>query len=374
MDRRAALGALITTPVVLACESKASALDTPASRAAPAVAKDLVKSVQPLGFQWPTIDPFLFCAHHDDAYPRGNDKLGPVASLAGREMGNDFAVKDGFRMYHGSVVPGFPQHPHRGFETVTIVRRGLVDHSDSLGAAARYGGGDVQWLTAGAGIVHAEMFPLLRGDGSNPLELFQVWLNLPSTNKMVAPHFSMLWNPVIPKVTLLDSSGRPTEVAVIAGKLGTAQAPSPPPNSWAARSENDVAIWTLKMAPGARFELPAARQGTNRVLYFFQGKQLAVGGRSLSASQAAELRGDAVAPLENGDTEAELLLLQARPIGEPVAKYGPFVMNTKEEIQKAYADYRATQFGGWPWPKNDPVHDREARFARHADGHFEKGV
>jgi len=113
-----------------------------------------------LGFQWPTLDPFLFCVHHDDAYPAGNDKLGPAASLDGRELGMDFQPKDGWRMYHGEVVPGFPQHPHRGFETVTIVRQGLIDHSDSLGATARFGRGDVQWLTAGKGISHCEMFPL----------------------------------------------------------------------------------------------------------------------------------------------------------------------------------------------------------------------
>src|SRR6188472_2961566 len=158
-------------------------------------ATDPIVRLAPLGFPWPTRDPFLTCVHHVDHYPQGNDRLGPEASLAGRTLGQDFAGKDGWRMYHGSVVPGFPQHPHRGFETVTIVRRGLVDHSDSLGAAARYGGGDVQWLTAGGGIVHAEMFPLLKSEAPNPLELFQVWLNLPSTNKMVAPHFSMLWNP-----------------------------------------------------------------------------------------------------------------------------------------------------------------------------------
>ncbi len=98
--------------------------------------------------------------------------FGPQALLAGREIGNDFVGLDGWSMYHGDVVPGFPVHPHRGFETVTIVRTGLVDHADSLGAAGRYGSGDVQWLTAGRGVQHSEMFPLFNPDRDNPLELF----------------------------------------------------------------------------------------------------------------------------------------------------------------------------------------------------------
>jgi len=136
--------------------------------------------VKPLGFPWETVDPFLFCVYHDDAYPRANAQMGPEASLAGRDIGQDFSRKDGWSMYHGETVPGFPSHPHRGFETVTIVRKGLIDHSDSLGATARFGGGDVQWLTAGKGIVHSEMFPLLDAGAPNPLELFQIWLNLPA--------------------------------------------------------------------------------------------------------------------------------------------------------------------------------------------------
>ena len=135
--------------------------------------------VGPLSNRWQTLDPFLFCVHHDDAYPAGNEALGPAASLAGRNIGQDFAGIDGWRMYHGTTVPGFPQHPHRGFETVTFVRRGFIDHSDSLGATARFGRGDVQWLTAGKGIVHSEMFPLLERDEPNTTELFQIWLNLP---------------------------------------------------------------------------------------------------------------------------------------------------------------------------------------------------
>ena len=122
---------------------------------------DPILQVSPLSNRWQTLDPFLFCVHHIDLYPKGNDQFGPAASLAGHDIGQDFENSDGWRMYHGDVVPGFPQHPHRGFETVTIVRKGYIDHSDSLGAAARFGMGDVQWLTAGAGVVHSEMFPLL---------------------------------------------------------------------------------------------------------------------------------------------------------------------------------------------------------------------
>ena len=124
------------------------------------MSQSVVLNVLPLGFPWQTVDPFLFCVHHVDLYPAGNEAMGPAASLAGRDIGMDFAGQDGWRMYHGDVVPGFPHHPHRGFETVTLVRRGFIDHSDSLGATARFGQGDVQWMTAGRGIVHAEMFPL----------------------------------------------------------------------------------------------------------------------------------------------------------------------------------------------------------------------
>src|SRR5262245_52394004 len=175
---------------------------------AEAAATDPVLQTVPLGFQWPTVDPFLFCVHHHDAYPAGNDELGPKASLAGRDLGMDFAGVDGWRMYHGLVVPGFPQHPHRGFETVTYVRQGLIDHSDSMGATARFGRGDVQWMTAGRGVVHSEMFPLVDPDRPNPLELFQIWLNLPAADKLVDPYFTMLWDADIPRVSHTDDEGR----------------------------------------------------------------------------------------------------------------------------------------------------------------------
>ena len=148
---------------------------------------DVVLQTFPLGPQWPTLDPFLFVAHHHDDYPEGDGALAPAAALDGRQIGQDFSGRDGWSMYHGADVPGFPQHPHRGFETVTYVREGLIDHADTLGATARFGRGDTQWMTAGAGIQHCEMFPLVHTDRPNPLELFQIWLNLPAADKMVDP-------------------------------------------------------------------------------------------------------------------------------------------------------------------------------------------
>jgi redox-sensitive bicupin YhaK (pirin superfamily) len=371
LDRRTLVQALASVPIIAAC--RAEAPSEPKSVVVPATL-DPVLGLEPLGFQWKTRDPFLFCVHHDDHYPAGDERFGPPqALLSGRNLGNDFDAKDGFRMYHGEVVPGFPQHPHRGFETVTIVRRGLIDHSDSLGAAARYGQGDVQWLTAGSGIVHAEMFPLLERSRENPLELFQIWLNLPSRDKFASPHFTMLWDHAIPRHTALDGSGKATELTIIAGRYGEKAPPAPPPSSWATHADNDIAIWTLKMAPGARYELPAARAGTNRTLYFFRGRSLSIGTREIPVRHAIELRADQAAPLHNGPAEAELLLLQARPIGEPVVQRGPFVMNDAGQIRQAFADYRATGFGGWPWPRHDPVHGSDsARFARHADGRVER--
>ncbi|MBP9202838.1 MAG: pirin family protein [Kofleriaceae bacterium] len=338
-----------------------------------------VLAVVKLGFPWPTLDPFLFCVHHDDAYPAGNADLGPAASLAGRDLGQDFAGKDGWRMYHGTVVPGFPQHPHRGFETVTVARRGFIDHSDSLGATARFGRGDCQWMTAGRGIVHCEMFPLLDPDGPNPVELFQIWLNLPAADKLTEPHFTMLWADGTPVHALTDVDGRAVTVTTYAGPLPGAAGqagqalppPAPPPKSWAARPEHDVAIWTVRLAAGARWTVPAARPGSQRVLYFFAGDHLDVDGQRVPRGHAIQVRADVDLPLVAGGA-GELLLLQGQPIGEPVVQHGPFVMNTPTEIQQAFADYRRTQFGGWPWPSDAPTHSRDAgRFARHVDGRVE---
>lgn len=332
----------------------------------------VIINIKPMGFMWDTVDPFLFCVHHLDYYPKGNSQMGPQATLTGRSLGNDFAVKDGWRMYHGETVPGFPAHPHRGFETVTAVLNGFVDHSDSHGAAGRYGAGDVQWMTAGEGLQHCEMFPLVYEDKENPLELFQIWINLPKLQKFCKPHYAMLWAESVPKVELVDEFGKKTEITLVAGRYGDVNAPDPAPSSWAANPANEVAIWPVKMEAGAKWSIPPASPEVRRTLYFYRGETIKIAGVTVELLNSAELFAGQQVVVENGSTDAFLLLLQGMPINEPVVKYGPFVMNTQQEIHQAITDFRATQFGGWPWDRYDHVHPRTVgRFAKYADGNEE---
>ncbi len=315
---------------------------------------------------WPTLDPFLFCVHHDDNYPAGDGEMRPKASLEGRSIGHDFGGKDGWSMYHGDTVPGFPQHPHRGFETVTVARQGYIDHSDSLGAAARFGEGDLQWMTAGRGVVHSEMFPLLSQDTRNPTELFQIWLNLPAVSKMAQPHFSMFWKNKIPSMLFSDG----VKLVSYAGALPDGQTPpAPPPSSWASDPANNVAIWTIKLGPGTEWTLPATHADVVRCLYLFAGGPISFDGQQVEVNHVAQVNAGHSLILKNGGQPSELLMLQGMPIGEPVAQHGPFVMNSRDELSAAFADYRQTAFGGWPWPQQDPVHPMgEGRFARFPDG------
>ncbi|MBS2097750.1 pirin family protein [Carboxylicivirga linearis] len=332
----------------------------------------IVSNIKPLGFTWVTNDPFLFCVHHNDQYPKGNDQLGPNASLNGRSIGQDFAQENDWRMYHGQTVPGFPAHPHRGFETVTVVLEGFVDHSDSNGSTGRYGNGDVQWMTAGSGLQHAEMFPLVYKDKPNPLELFQIWLNLPKAKKQVTPYYNMLWSEDIPKEKITDDQGKSSEITVIAGVFNDTQAPDPGPDSWATDHENYVGIWLIKMEANAKLNLPKGAEGIKRSVYFYKGSEITIAETTLKKYHSADL--DAMQDIEiiNGDDEAFLLILQGKPINEPVVQHGPFVMNDEAGIRQAFMDYQKTQFGGWPWPNGEVVQPREkGRFAIYADGREE---
>ena len=327
---------------------------------------------KPLGFLWSTQDPFLFCAHHLDYYPEGTDRLGPAMPLSRRDLGQDFDLSNDWKMYHGFEVPGFPQHPHRGFETVTIVLEGFVDHSDSAGQAGRYGQGDVQWMTAGAGMQHSEMFPLLNKDGPNTLHLFQIWLNLPGKDKFAEPHFKMLWHEDMPMIDLKDEEGLTARLRLIAGTYADSVALPPAPDSWAAKGENHVDIYLVELKAGGSLDLASKSVTQKRALYLYEGGGLEIDGERLAQNHQAFLSPEA-RHISNIGQKAYFLVLQAEPIGEPVAQYGPFVMNTVEEIKQCYEDYQSTGFGGWPWEKSDPVHGVEkGRFAKYLDGTLEK--
>lgn len=329
--------------------------------------KNLIKKKMPLGLHWEVQDPFLFCAHHNDEYPAGNEKLGLDAKhFNGRNMGSDFELKDGFRLYHGREIPGFPVHPHRGFETVTIVRKGYADHADSLGASGRYGEGDVQWMTAGSGIQHSEMFPLIHKDKKNTLELFQIWLNLPKANKMVKPDFKMLWANEIPKI-----QKDKLEVSIISGEYEKTKYFQAPKNSWANDPANQVNIFLVKIKEGGVFNYPA-KKDLSRSIYVFEGDKLKLNGEE-QEGQFGYLLDESIALNIEAQSDLEILLLEARPISEPVVQHGPFVMNSREEIIKTFEDYNTTRFGGWKWEREDMIHaEGTQRFAKYPDGRVVK--
>ena len=336
---------------------------------------NIIKRMEPLTRPWVTNDPFLFCGRVINEYPASDGDQGVRdADLGGRPLGSDFSGAGGFNMYHGERVPGFPAHPHRGFETVTIVPSGVVDHADSLGATARYGDGDVQWLTAGKGVMHAEMFPLRDTDGPNPLDLYQIWLNLPAKDKMVEPDFVMLWDGAIPRHVTRGDDGATATVKVIAGAYRPVEGgdvltpPAATPNSWASNPEAELAIWQVTLDPGARLTLPAAqRHEAQRTLFFERGEEMDVEGQRVPVDSRIEVVADQPLRLRNtGATPVDFTVLQAVPIDEPVVRHGPFVMNSQAEIAQAMRDFQDTQFGGWPWREGGPVHPVETtRFAKY---------
>ncbi|MEO9885414.1 MAG: pirin family protein [Balneola sp.] len=336
---------------------------------------DKIIAIEALSMPWQTQDPFLVAMHHLDHYPKGNEQMGVEPSeLEGRQVGQDFEGKDGYSMYHGKTVPGFPYHPHRGFETITIGKQGFVDHSDSLGGAGRFGAGDLQWMTAGKGIQHSEMFPLIHTDKANTLEIFQIWINLSSRSKFVEPHYKMLWRESIPKIEEIDSNGKKTQIELYVGSYKSNQAPKPTPDSWAANPDNGVAILSVKMEANGQWTLPAtASEQVNNTLYFHKGSSIDAEGKEVAVNQLVKVVSGQSLTITNGNKESEFLILQGKPINEPVASRGPFVMNNEEELNQGFAEYRKTQFGGWPWSETEQVFDRtKGRFAKYADGTTEE--
>jgi redox-sensitive bicupin YhaK (pirin superfamily) len=281
---------------------------------------------EPSGFPLRTLDPFLFCVFHHDHFPAGAaaNMHAPI-----RGNGSDFELTKSkpFRMYHGETIPGFPQHPHRGFETITVTLQGLVDHADSMGASGRYGEGDQQWMCAGKGVQHQELFPLVKTKAPNTLKLYQIWLNLAAKDKMCQPEYAMHWAEDVQAVPGEGGARALTYVGSLRGAKGAA----PPPSSWAADAAHQVGVYIVELPPGSSFTLPPVAGGAagapgarvNRMAYVTQGAVEGVAAplTTLTLDPALAL------PLRNTGAEAaEVLVLQGVPIGEPVAQHGPFVV------------------------------------------------
>lgn len=250
----------------------------------------------------PQIDPFLFLNHHGpQIYPPGNEGL------------------------------PFGPHPHRGFETVTFIVAGSLAHHDTAGHESVIHAGGIQWMTAGRGVEHSELSPREFLENGGPMEILQLWVNLPSRLKMTEPRYFGLKRDEIP---VLDSSDRRVRVNVISGDWDGTTGP--------VESLTDVALVTIEAQTGGRISFPVAHE-KNIFLYFVRGEGL-VSGSAATAMELVEMNNDGDTVDLEFTADSLILFGHATPYGEPVVSYGPFVMNTAAEIQQAIRDHREGEF------------------------------
>lgn len=228
---------------------------------------------------------------------------------------------------------GVGEHPHRGFETVTIVYQGEVEHRDSTGAGGKIGPGDVQWMTAASGILHDEFHSQAFTERGGTLEMVQLWVNLPARDKMAKPGYQTLLNADIPDVALADGAGR---VRVIAGDFNGHRGP--------ARTFTPMDVWDVRLKQGAqtRFDIAAGR---TLALVVLHGAVLVNGDAAVRPGQFAQLSRDGQGVQVDAQEDSTVLLLSGEPIDEPIVGHGPFVMNTRDEIAQAMTDFNSGRFG-----------------------------
>ena len=228
---------------------------------------------------------------------------------------------------------GVGQHPHRGFETVTIVYDGEVEHRDSTGAGGRIGPGDVQWMTAAKGILHEEFHSEAFAREGGALEMVQLWVNLPAKDKMADAGYQTILDRDIPSIPLQDQAG---SLRLIAGEFAGTQGP--------ARTFTPIDVWDLRLNPGKAVTLDL-HAGRNTALVILSGTVQVNGEEVAHQGQLAlfEREGDRIT-LESND-DAKVLLLSGDPIDEPIVGHGPFVMNTEQEIHQAFVDFQSGKFG-----------------------------
>ena len=258
--------------------------------------------------------------------------------IAGLELVDPFLLLDemGPATYGPGEAKGAPDHPHRGFETVTYMLEGRFEHEDSAGNRGAIAAGDVQWMTAGSGVVHSEMpSDDIRRHGGR-IHGFQVWVNLPARDKMMAPRYQEVPASGIPQAATPDGKA---DVRVIAGEALGVRA--------VIDTRTPIVYQDWKLRPGALVEQPLA-EGHHALVYVFEGSvEVGSDQRTLRDGELGLLGpGTAVrlAVPSGASAGARLLLLAGQPLREPVARYGPFVMNTESEIQRAFSDYRSGRF------------------------------
>ncbi|MDN7671930.1 pirin family protein [Burkholderia oklahomensis] len=228
---------------------------------------------------------------------------------------------------------GVGRHPHRGFETVTIVYQGEVDHRDSTGAGGHIGPGDVQWMTAASGILHEEFHSEQFARNGGMLEMVQLWVNLPAKDKMSAPGYQTLLSDSIPSVELSDGAGR---VRVIAGEFDGRRGP--------ARTHTPLDVWDVRLEQGGRARF-AVGEGRTLALVVLRGTVLVNGDEVVREAQFVQFARDGRDAEIEANNDATLLWLSGEPIDEPIVGYGPFVMNSEAEIRQAVDDFNSGRFG-----------------------------
>ena len=228
---------------------------------------------------------------------------------------------------------GVGSHPHRGFETVTIVYDGEVEHRDSTGAGGVIGTGDVQWMTAGGGIIHEEFHSEAYAKRGGPFEMVQLWVNLPARDKMAPPGYQAITGAQIPEVALPDGAGK---VRVIAGEFEGARGP--------AHTFSPLNVWDLRLTPGGRADLRVP-DGHSLAVVVLRGTVQLNDREVLRSAQLAVFEQAGTDFSIEANNDATVLVLSGEPLREPIAGYGPFVMNTHAEIDQAITDFNSGRFG-----------------------------
>jgi redox-sensitive bicupin YhaK (pirin superfamily) len=280
-------------------------------------------------------------AVHDAAPPHWVGDGFPVRSIfsydgLGREPLSPFLMLDYAAPRHFDPAArrrGVGVHPHRGFETVTIVYAGELEHRDSAGNGGRIGPGDVQWMTAASGILHEEFHSERFTREGGTMSMMQLWVNLPARHKMAKPRYQTILDASIPRVALDDDAGT---LRVIAGEFEGQRGP--------AETFTPIEVWDLRLADGRSVTLRTP-EGHTTAIVPMQGRAIVNGAKAAGASQLVRLARDGGEFTMKAEGELSALVLAGEPIAEPVVGYGPFVMNSEREIAAAFADFQSGRFG-----------------------------